>query len=593
MSLAFRLALALVLVAIGATASWGLSVRKTSQKLLEAEFDARIDAATNETREALVAEATQLRDLTLPLCKRGTLFDRALADYERAKGDLDVLSQETGSQLALRHHVPDEAAARAFDELSLVTTDGTVLSSSDRKLVGRRDERLGKLIVSKDDGAPQLRPSAAGGEPSIEVWCARSRHQYALGLVASRKIEAILERVGRAHGVKLAPIEPGTTPPASSPRQTVRTMELREVPGIAVVATMPRDRLLDALETLDREIIASGGVAALAALLLAVLLGRSLAKPLRELAHETREVVSGEPRPVRVRGGLEIRELAKSFNRTIDELGKMKKRLAVTERIAARREIARQVAHEIKNPLAPIRAAVETLRRLRDRGDERFDEYFDEATRTVLEEVHRITNIVSEFTKFQRLPAPNIEPMDLVATARGVVTLHAADPELVRTDGAEVEPRVELTVEGEVPQVRADKDQMIQVLTNLVQNGLEAAAAVRPDPRVVLTVGKVDDAHVRVVVRDNGPGVTEEMRERLFEPYATSKPTGTGLGLAICQRIVFEHGGEIAYRPATKGGAVFEIRLPINGPTLLEKPLETTAQPVSRHVDSSRSRQDP
>jgi len=417
------------------------------------------------------------------------------------------------------------------------------------------------------------------------VWCSRTERSYTLGFVGARKIEAILERVGRAHGVTLAPLDPAKEPPVSTREQAVRTMKLSEVEGLSVVATMPRGRLLEALDRLDREIVASGGVAVVFALLLAVILGRSLAKPLRELAHETREVVSGEPRPVKGRGGREIRELAESFNKTIEELGRMKKRLAVTERIAARREIARQVAHEIKNPLAPIRAAVETLRRLRARNDERFDEYFDEATRTVLEEVHRITNIVSEFTKFQRLPAPNPEPMDLVAAARGVVSLQSADPD--RTDGGRGEPRVALTVE-EIPSVRADRDQIVQVLTNLIQNGLEAASQVRADARVNVSIGMSDDKHVRIVVRDNGPGVTDEMRERLFEPYATSKPTGTGLGLAICQRIVFEHGGEIAYRPATKGGAVFEIRLPIHGPSLLDKPLETTAQPVSRHVDSNR-----
>ncbi len=581
MSLAFRLALALVLVALGATALWGFGVRKTSRELLEAEFTNRIEAATGEVREALVSEATQLRDLTLPLCKGGAFFDKTLADLERTRGDLTQL--DTGSQITLRHHVPDEAAARSLDELSLVTRDGTILSSSNRSLVGRKDARLGALVAKSNEGTPQLRQKE--GDPAIEVWCSRSERSYTLGFVGARKIEAILERVGRAHGVTLTPIDPDKEAPVSTREQSVQTMKLKEVEGLSVVATMPRGRLLDALDRLDREIVASGAVAVLAALLLAVVLGRSLAKPLRELAHETREVVSGEPRPVRGRGGREIRELAESFNKTIEELGRMKKRLAVTERIAARREIARQVAHEIKNPLAPIRAAVETLRRLRERNDERFDEYFDEATRTVLEEVHRITNIVSEFTKFQRLPAPNPEPMDLVAAARGVVSLQSADPD--RTDGGRGEPRVSLVAE-EIPSVRADRDQIVQVLTNLIQNGLEAASAERPDARVNVTIGLIDDKHVRIVVRDNGPGVTEEMRERLFEPYATSKPTGTGLGLAICQRIVFEHGGEIVYRPATKGGAVFEIRLPIHGPSLLEKPLETTAQPVSRHIDSSR-----
>jgi C4-dicarboxylate-specific signal transduction histidine kinase len=128
--------------------------------------------------------------------------------------------------------------------------------------------------------------------------------------------------------------------------------------------------------------------------------------------------------------------------------------------------------------------------------------------------------------------------------------------------------------------ISADKDQMVQVLTNLVQNGLEAASAARPDPHVVVTIGPMPNDRVRIVVRDNGPGVAPEMVPRLFEAYATTKEKGTGLGLAIVQRIVFEHGGEIAYREATKGGAVFEISLPVAGPPLLEKPpsLEQTVR---------------
>ncbi len=588
MSIASRLALALVLVAVGATALWGLSVRRTSQQLLSTEFDARMQGSGDEAKSALAAEAGELADVTSPLCKRDALFERTLGELEKSRGDATALREETGSQLALSHHASEEAASRAIDELSFVAGDGTILASSNRAVVGRKEERLAKWIRSEGGPAPSLSPVDAEREPSIEIACVRSGARATLALVASRKVGPLLARIGKAHNVTLSPVAAGRSAPASTARDMVRIVEVPEVRGLMLVVSMSRDRELEATRKLDREILASGAVAALFALLLAVILGRSVAKPLRELAHETREVVSGEPRPVRVRGGLEIRELAQSFNKTIDQLAGMKKRLAVTERISARREIARQVAHEIKNPLAPIRAAVETLRRLRERDDERFDDYFDEATRTVLEEVHRIASIVSEFTKFQRLPAPNPEPMDLVAAAKGVVSLHAADPDLVRTGGQDAEPRVDLSTEGEIPLVKADRDQIVQVLTNLVQNGLDAASAVRPDPRVVVTVGRVDDAHVRIVVRDNGPGVTDEMRERLFEPYATSKPTGTGLGLAICQRIVFEHGGEIAYRPATKGGAVFEIRLPVNGPSLLEKPLETTAQPVSRMVDSPR-----
>src|SRR5262249_51191086 len=154
------------------------------------------------------------------------------------------------------------------------------------------------------------------------------------------------------------------------------------------------------------------------------------------------------------------------------------------------------------------------------------------------------------------------------AVAKGVVSLHAHVPDLDKTSP---KTRVELTADP-IPMVSADKDQIIQVLTNLIQNGLDASSAVRPDPRVLVTIDAQSKEKVRVIVRDNGPGVPDEMLPRLFEPYATTKVKGTGLGLAIVQRIVFEHGGEISYRKGTKGGAVFEILLPIAGPPLLERP---------------------
>lgn len=591
MSLAARLALAFVLVASLCVALAGYRVRRTTREILERDFDARLRGATHEAEEALKLEARRLRDLTVPLCTRGTFFDRALADFERAKGDDGAL--DAASRIALRQHLPDEAAARSLDDLALVTAEGVVVSSTQVKDIGTKIARYGALVSGGGQGTPQMRPTSAGAEPRIEVWCARSARSYTLGLVGAKRIVDILDRVGRAHGVTLAPIDLEGPAPDTKPDEVVRVIKLEdEVRGLSVVASMSKVPLVEALDRLDREIATSAAVGVLAALAVAILLARNLSRPILELARETREVITGEPRPVRRRGSREIRDLARSFNHTIEELTRIRKRLAATERIAARREIARQVAHEIKNPLAPIRAAVETLRRLHAREDDRFESYFDEATKTVLEEVHRITNIVSEFTKFSRLPAPNPEPVDLASVVRGVVSLHAADPEGVRTGNPGDAPRVEL-FHDEIPSVRADRDQIVQVLTNLIQNGLEAALAVRPDPRVTVTLSRDGDKRVRIVVRDNGPGVPEEIRERLFEPYATSKATGTGLGLAICQRIVFEHGGEITYRPATKGGAVFEIVLPIDGPSLLDRSIEITTHPVSRAVPPSDDTTDP
>lgn len=567
MSLAARLALAFVLVAALATTLLGAWVRESSRAGLEADFAARTDAATREVGAAVEAEAAQIRSLLVPLCEAGTFFDRALLDLAKARGE--PAAMDAGARYVLRHHVPDEARARGFDDLDLVTPSGLLLAASELGRIGTRDARLGAAVSGPDAGQPHVRPEAAG-PPSIEVHCARTAGEHRLGLVAAKRIAGILDRVGRAYGVGLA--LRGSTPPAATDDVVVRELASSGVPGLVVVATVSRAPLAAALARVDRAILVSTAVASALALVVAVLLARTLTRPIRALAAEAREVVSGEPRPVRTTGGgKELEDFAASFNHAIEELSRMRKRLAATERIAARREIARQVAHEIKNPLAPIRAAVETLRRLKAREDEAFESYFDEATRTVLEEVHRIANIVTEFTKFSRLPAPSPEPMDLVATVKSVVALHAADPEMVRTARRGEPPRVELQAEV-VPEVRADRDQIVQVLTNLIQNGLDAAGAIRPDPRVVVAVGPQGSDRVRIVVRDNGPGVPPEVEARLFQPYVTTKSHGTGLGLAIVQRIVVEHGGEIAYRPATKGGAVFEIVLPIAGPTLLERP---------------------
>ncbi|WP_434044637.1 MULTISPECIES: sensor histidine kinase [Sorangium] len=582
MPLAARLLLAFGLVAIIATAFVGVTLREASREIIESGFADRIDAAHAGVRQQLAWEADALRDLLPPLCRHDTFVDKAHVELERAKGDPDAM--DPGSRIAIGRQVPSQAKALRLDELSLVAGNGAVLGAEDAARIGARDRRLAELIKAPG-GAPRLRPAKAGGEPSLEVHCALTGHGVTLGLVGARRIGPVLARIGEAYDVRLTAAREGQPAPRSGEAEVVRVLHFPEIPGLDVVASVSRAPLRQALGRLDRSIALTGATVLAIALAIAVVLARSLSRPLVALARETREVMSGAPRRVEGRGGREIADLAAAFNATIDELAAMRKRLAATERIAARREVARQIAHEIKNPLAPIRAAVETLRRLRQRDDPAFDDYFEEATSTVLDEVHRIANIVTEFTRFARLPPPNLEPVDLVAIARGVVTLHAApasgEPTAGGTSGTggAATPRVELVADP-IPRVSADRDQIIQVLTNLVQNGLDAAATVRRDPRVSVTIGPLPSDRVRIVVRDNGPGVAEEMVPRLFEPYATSKEKGTGLGLAIAQRIVFEHGGEISYRKAQKGGAVFEIWLPIAGPPLLEKPPgETTVRP--------------
>jgi nitrogen fixation/metabolism regulation signal transduction histidine kinase len=292
-------------------------------------------------------------------------------------------------------------------------------------------------------------------------------------------------------------------------------------------------------------------------MLLAALLARSLSRPLAQLETEARKVASGEAKPLDVRSSGEVGELARAFNSMLEDLGATRRRLAATNRVAAWREVARRVAHEVKNPLAPIRAAVETLRRLRARQDPAFDEYFDEATRTVLDEVHRISSIVTEFTRFARLPPPKPVDVDLAELARTVVKLHEA-----HAGGL----RLKVLARGGTTHVSADRDQIVQVLTNLVQNAIDALAA-RGTGEVRVVVDGTQKDRVAISVVDDGPGIAPEMAARLFEPYATSKAQGTGLGLAIAQRIAIEHGGELAFvTPPGATGAEFRLTLPVDGP---------------------------
>lgn len=555
MTLAQRLLVAIAVLAIATTAALAFGVREAWTRTEEERFAEQRAAALARLQREVGQQVRDLPELIAPLCRHDPMVDSALVGMQL--GDLDE------RRLSLSLRVPELHKALRVDELLLVTHEGEILGAGHaRGLVGKRDRALAERMRQPPDRArlrTRERPLA------VEAHCVLldpGKPERWVGLYAARYLDPLLESIAESHGFELS-----FARPASADQDMVAEMKLPELGGLTLFATQSRLPLLRALQQLDTAVLAIGAGTVAAALLLAMLLSRGLARPIVLMARQAREVEAGEPKPVQGRGGRELEEFAEAFNKAISDLVALRKRLAATERIAARREIARRVAHEIKNPLAPIRAAVETLRRLRARNDPAFDEYFDEATRTVLEEVTRISNIVSEFTRFARLPPPNPAPMDLVECVKKVVGLHA-------TGSVELE-----LVAAPCPSIQADRDQMVQVVTNLVQNAIDAVGSA-PDPRVVVEVKPVSREHVMIVVRDNGPGLSPEIRDRLFEPYATTKPQGTGLGLAIVQRIVVEHGGEISHSDAPGGGAVFTVVLPVSGPTLL--PEAPASVPISR-----------
>jgi len=541
-TLAQRLLVAIGLLAIAITAALGLGVREAWRRAEEAQFQAQFEAAVSRLGQELGEEVRDLPALLAPLCEHDPVLDAALIDLRA--GQLDP-----GRRLALSLRIVELMKAMRLDELSLLTGRGEILGAGHASgLVGSRDPRLAAELRGDPDRAI-VRTS--GGPAAITAHCRQKSGTEMLGLFGARRLDSMLRRASEGQGLALS-----LTPPADPSRMLVGSVRLPQLPGMSITATRSRVPLYDALGRLDRAVLALGAGTFAAALLAAVLLSRGLSRPIVLLSEQAGRVITGDPLPVQGSGGRELEELARSFNRTIADLVALRKRLAATERIAARREVARKIAHEIKNPLAPIRAAVETLRRLRARNDPAFDEYFEEASRTVLDEVARITSIVQEFTRFARFPAPDPAPMDLEQVVRDVVGLHAAG-------GAPVE-----LVASAVPTIVADRDQLVQVLTNLVQNAIHAVSGTAL-PRVVVELSPSGDARVRLTVRDNGPGVSPAMRPRLFSPYATTKAGGTGLGLAIVERIVVEHGGDVTYRDAEGGGAEFTVVLPESGPTLL------------------------
>src|SRR6185437_989862 len=376
-SLAARLVLAFAFVAALATMLVGYRVREMSRNIIEADFGSRIDAAAAGVSFELRYEAGQLQDLLARGCEHDTAVDKVHLALTVAKGEPKDLDFQTWTYIGFA--VAEQAHDKRFDDLIMVAGNGTILGESsgtgapvDASRTRTRDPRLAALIREPSE-TPILLPRGPSGDLSMEVHCAKTNDKATVGLVGTRRISDILAHVGTAYRLQLDAVDPAAPAPRSDDDVQVQAIDFNEVKGLKVVASVPRKDLKRALAQLDESILLTGAAAIAVALLTALALARNLSRPIVALAHETREVVSGEPKHVRARGGREIAALAAAFNKTMDELTTMRKRLAATERIAARREVARQIAHEIKNPLAPIRAAVETLRRLRMRDDPAFD----------------------------------------------------------------------------------------------------------------------------------------------------------------------------------------------------------------------------
>lgn len=289
-----------------------------------------------------------------------------------------------------------------------------------------------------------------------------------------------------------------------------------------------------------------------------IVIARRTTRPILELQAHTQRVAAGDlAARIEVRTRDELGQLARDFNHMTAELERSREQLVRAEKEAAWREMARQVAHEIKNPLTPIKLSTDLLRRARDEQSPQFDELFDRTLDLIGRQVENMRQIASDFHSFAGAHRLEPRPTELRALVDEVL-------ELVAAWAAEL--GVEVRALGASVQATVDAGELRRVLINLVTNALEAMPQGGHLEVELWTEGSGPASFVVLEVRDDGMGLSEAERGQLFEPHFTTKSRGTGLGLAVCKRVVEQMGGTIELHPRAEGGTLARVRLP-QGPT--------------------------
>jgi nitrogen fixation/metabolism regulation signal transduction histidine kinase len=247
----------------------------------------------------------------------------------------------------------------------------------------------------------------------------------------------------------------------------------------------------------------------------------------------------------------EIGALVKNYNQKLDELEFTAQQLAQSERESAWREMAKQVAHEIKNPLTPMKLSIQQLLRVYDPNDPNSEQKVQKVANSIIEQIDALTKIANEFSNFAKMPRPDEVAMDILPVLENVIEVFKED----------VNCSFELNKKLDKANVFADKDQMVRTFNNLIKNALQAIPEERQG-RIVITVDQLEN-NVRIRISDNGTGISDDKRMTIFVPYFTTKSNGTGLGLAMVKQIIDNHNGLIYFEANEPEGTTFSVELPI------------------------------
>jgi two-component system, NtrC family, nitrogen regulation sensor histidine kinase NtrY len=330
------------------------------------------------------------------------------------------------------------------------------------------------------------------------------------------------------------------------------TMNERPMLAILLIGNSRRN-YVDLKRHIHSAALLVGGGGILLAIVLSSWAAARVTRPVEQLAQAAQEVAAGDwSAQVEVRGKDELALLAESFNRMTAELLAQKERLVQAERVAAWRELARRLAHELKNPLFPLQLTVENMVRARQQNPEQFEEVFRESSQTLLAEISNLKGIVGRFSEFSKMPQPHLQPVQVNDVIHGVMRLFQAQID------ASGKIKLDLALDSSLPVIAADGELLHRAISNLVLNAVDAM----PDGGTLTLRTCGEDERVRIEVADTGSGLTQEECNQIFTPYYTSKQHGTGLGLAIVQSVISDHGGTIRVQSASGEGTTFVVELP-------------------------------
>jgi len=289
------------------------------------------------------------------------------------------------------------------------------------------------------------------------------------------------------------------------------------------------------------------------AIVIAVFVSNKITQPLQLIRNKFRKIQLGKKNEmITYKTQDEIGDLIKEYNRMVNELSESANRLAQSEREAAWGEMAKQIAHEIKNPLTPMKLSMQLLQRSWENKDSDFETRLQKVSETLIEQIETLASIANEFSNFAKMPKTNLQKIDIIAKAKSSINLFENTKNIKIDFNANNISEIFIL---------ADKEQLLQVFNNLIQNAIQAV------PENIKGNIKLDISQhsqlVQVKITDNGKGISDEIKDRLFQPNFTTKTSGMGLGLAITRKIIENANGKIWFETEANKGTSFYFVLPI------------------------------